>query len=321
MTLTRPPESRFEDVPGYPYDPAFVDVGGPEMAYVEAGDPDSEETFLCLHGEPTWGYLYRKMIPTLAEEGRVIVPDFVGFGRSDTYTDLDDYTFEMFYETLTTFIERLDLQNVTLVCQDWGGVIGLPVAVLEHPERVARLVPMNTGTPTGKRGMIDAWWGFRDYMLETEDPPVSTVIRAVGDFQWYHEQDEQPDPWLAPVEEGEAGLDLDPAVAAAYDAPFPTPESKAGARKWPSLVPTDTGMDGAEIGQRAVAALREWEKPSFVLFSDSDPVTRETRDAYRNLIPSADAQPDVWIEGAGHFLQEEAGEEVAEEIVGFVRRT
>jgi len=322
MALTSTPESRFADLPDYPYAPTYVDVGGPEMAYVDVASEDgSDETFLCLHGEPTWGFLYRKMIPALSEVGRVVVPDFVGFGRSDKYTTLEEYSFDLFYETLTAFIERLDLTNVTLVCQDWGGVIGLPVALLEHPKRFARLVPMNTGTPTGKRGMIDAWWGFREYMLHTEDPDISSVIEAVGDFEWYHECEEQPEPWTAPVENGEVGLDLPEDVQAAYDAPFHSPESKAGARRWPSLVPTDPDMAGAEIGQRAVAALQEWEEPAFVLFSDEDPITHATRDAYRSLIPSAEDQPDVWIEGVGHFLQEEAGEDVAERIVDFVGRT
>lgn len=166
------------------------------MAYIDVGDGD--ETFLCLHGEPTWGYLYRKLIPTLWERGRVVVPDFIGFGRSDKFTRLDDYTFEMHYDSISRFIESLDLSNVTLIAQDWGGALGLPVAVLEHPRRVARLVPMNTGISTGA-GMIDAWWGFRSYMAETDDPPVSVVVRALGDMAYFHELDEQPSPWVDPV--------------------------------------------------------------------------------------------------------------------------
>jgi haloalkane dehalogenase len=200
-------------------------------------------------------------------------------------------------------------------------VLGLPVAVLEHPERFARLVPMNTGVPSGDGGMIEAWWAFREYMAETDDPPVSTAISALGDAAHYHDLDEQPDPWVAPVERGEAGLDLDRDVAAAYDAPFHTPEAKAGARMWPSLVPTDPEMGGADIGQEAIEALAAWEKPAFVLFGDEDPITGPGRDGLRELIPTATEQPDVWVDGAGHFLQEEAGEAVAAEIVGFVDRT
>jgi len=319
MALISTPEERFNQTPGFEYQPQYVTVGEPEMAYIDVGG--GEETFLCLHGEPTWGYLYRKMIPILSDRGRVVVPDFIGFGRSDKFTRPDDYTFGMHYDSLSTFVEALDLSGVTLVGQDWGGVLGLPVAVLDHPARFARLVPMNTGVPTGQGSMIDAWWAFREYMAGTADPSISTVVRALGDMMSFHERAEQPEPWVAPIERGQAGLDLAPGVAAAYDAPFHTPDSKAGARQWPSLVSTDPAMEGAKIGMRAVEALGEWEKPAFVLYSDRDPITHGARDSLRELIPSAGAQPDIWIEGAGHFLQEEAGEAVAEAIVEFVDRT
>jgi pimeloyl-ACP methyl ester carboxylesterase len=147
------------------------------------------------------------------------------------------------------------LSDVTLVGQDWGGVLGFPVAVLDHPDRFARLVPMNTGVPTGQGEMIDAWWMFREYMVERPDPSISTVVRALGDMANFHERAEQPEPWVAPVERGGAGLDLSPEVAAAYDAPFHTPEAKAGARQWPSLVPTDSDMEGADIGMQTIEAL------------------------------------------------------------------
>jgi haloalkane dehalogenase len=180
---------------------------------------------------------------------------------------------------------------------------------------------MNTGVPTGRGEMIDAWWMFREYIAGTTDPSISTVVRALGDMAAFHERAEQPEPWVTPVEQGEAGLDLSPEVMAAYDAPFHTPEAKAGARQWSSLVPTDPDMEGADVGMQTVEALGDWEKPAFVLYSDRDPITHGARDGLRELIPSAGAQPDVWIEGAGHFLQEEAGERVAEEIVAFVDRT
>ena len=319
MALISTPEERFGDLPGYDYEPRYVSVGEPEMAYVDVGE--GEETFLCLHGEPTWGYLYRKMVPVLRDRGRVVVPDFVGFGRSEKYTGPDEYTFGMHYDALSAFVAELDLEGVTLVCHDWGGVLGLPVATLEHPGRFTRLVLMNTGTSSGDADMIEAWWAFREYIAETDDPSISTVVSALGDMAHYAGLDEQPDPWLAPVESGEAGLDLAPGVAAAYDAPFHTPEAKTGAKRWPSLLPTDLDIDGAEVGRAAIEALAEWEKPAFALFSDSDPITRDARDAMYELIPTASEQPDFWIEGAGHFLQEEAGEAVGEEIVGFVDRT
>lgn len=319
MALISTPEGRFEQTPGYEHEPQYVAAGEPEMAYIDVGE--GEETFLCLHGEPTWGYLYRKMIPILRDRSRVVVPDFVGFGRSEKYTRRDAYTFGMHYDSLSTFVEALDLSGVTLVGQDWGGVLGLPVAVLDHPARFARLVPMNTGVPTGKGSMIDAWWGFREYMPGTADPSISTVVRALGDMASFHERSEQPEPWVEPVERGEAGLDLAPGVAVAYDAPFHTPDSKAGAKRWPSLVPTGPDIEEAKVGTRAVEALGEWEKPAFVLYSDRDPITHGSRASLRELIPSAGAQPDIWIEGAGHFLQEEAGEAVEEAIVKFVDRT
>lgn len=157
-------------------------------------------------------------------------------------------------------------------------------------------------------------------MAETTDPPISTVVRALGDMASFHELESQPEPWLAPIKRGEAGLDLAPAVAAAYDVPLHTAETKAGARRWPSLVPTDPDMDGASVGTRTLEALGEWENPAFVLYSDHDPITHGARESLRELIPSADAQPAIWIEGAGHFLQEEAGQIVAEAIVAFVNR-
>jgi haloalkane dehalogenase len=318
MELLATPEDRFDELPNFPYEPQYVDVGGPRMAYVEAGA--GEETFLCLHGEPTWSFLYRDVIPPLAEAGRVVAPDLVGFGRSDKYDDRDAYTFTNHYEWLTTFVERLDLRNVTLVCHDWGGVLGLPAAVLEFPERISRLVPMNTGLPVAAE-MIDAWWAFRDYMWETRDPPISTVVSALGDMASYHDLDEQPTPWTAPVESGDAGLPLDDAVARAYDAPFQTADSKAGARAFPSLVPTDAEMEGVDVGRAAIAALSEWEKPTFVLYGDDDPITGVARDALRNRIPGADAGPDVWVEGAGHFLQEQRGAEIGRRIAAFARDT
>ena len=299
MGLVSTPPERFEDIEDYPTDPEFVDVGGPEMAYVDVAgenENDGEETFLCLHGEPTWGYLYRKVIPTLAEEGRVVVPDFVGFGRSDKYTERTEYTFEMHYDSLVAFIEALDLDDITLVCQDWGGILGLPVAA-NHPERFARLVPMNTGVPSGRQEMPEAWEDFREFVERVDQLPIGMLIQNA------------------------TASELTDETLAAYEAPFPEEAYKAGAREWPDMVPRQGGGDGAEITRAAAERLSDWEKPAFVLFSDSDPITRGNRDPLRELLPTASEQPDVWVEGAMHFLQEDAGEEIAEQIVEFVRRT
>ena len=300
MALRSTPESAFDEIPDYDYEPRYVTIdapGDPEMAYIDTDpDGDSEETFLCLHGEPTWGFLYRKMVPTLAERGRVVVPDAIGFGRSDKYTTREEYDYDLHYDATEQFIEELDLENVTLICQDWGGIIGLPVAV-NNEERFARLVPMNTDCPTGEAEMADAWYDFRDFVERADELPIAMLI------------------------DNAAATDLSDQVLAAYEAPFPEEELKAGAREWPDMVPRADGGDGAEITSAAREKLAEWEKPAFVLFADSDPITKGGRDPLRELIPTASEQPDIWVEGAMHFLQEDAGEEIAEEVVDFVDRT
>src|SRR6056297_897639 len=221
MGLVRTPDEQFEDLPGYQYDANYVDVGGPEMAYVdEPGDGD--ETFLCLHGEPTWSYLYRKMIPTLSEVGRVIAPDLIGFGRSDKWDDQSEYTYDAMYDTVERFVTELDLQEVTLVCQDWGGLLGLPVAA-NNPERFARLVPMNTGLPDGTQTMPDVWHQFKDMTKNAPELDVGQLV-AAGCLN-----------------------DLDDGVKAAYAAPFPDETHVAGARILPSRVPIEPDMAGAEV--------------------------------------------------------------------------
>jgi len=300
MALRSTPESAFAAVPDYDYEPRAVTVdapGDPEMAYVDtAPDGDAAETFLCLHGEPTWGFLYRKMIPTLAERGRVVVPDFLGFGRSDKYTTREEYDYRLHYDALVDFVETLDLTDVTLIGQDWGGILGLPVAV-NHPERFARLVPMNTDCPTGEAEMAEEWYEFRDFVERVDELPIAMLI------------------------DNATATELSDEVLGAYEAPFPEEELKAGAREWPDMVPRADGGDGAEITSAAREKLGEWDKPAFVLFGDADPITRGARDPLRELIPTASEQPDVWIEGAMHFLQEDAGAEIAREIVAFVDRT
>lgn len=312
VSLNRAPAERFEDLPGYDYEANYVDVGedpppddrtasrsddedGPEMAYVDVTG-DGDETFLCLHGEPTWSYLYRTMIPTLSEAGRVVAPDMIGFGRSDKWPEQDDYTYGAMYDTVVRFVERLDLRNVTLICQDWGGLLGLPMAA-NNPDRFARLVPMNTGLMDGNQSMPDIWHEFKHMAAEDPDFDVGQLV------------------------EGGCLTDLSEAVVEAYRAPFPSEDHMAGARILPSRVPVAPDMEGAEIIGDATEALTDWEKPVFVLFSDSDPITHGSRDFLRDLFPTATDQPDVWIEGGAHFLQEDRGEEIAEEVVDFVERT
>ncbi|WP_076608596.1 haloalkane dehalogenase [Natronorubrum thiooxidans] len=291
-------EERFEELPEFDYGHDYVDVGDVRMAYIEAGPSAdvADETFLCLHGEPTWSYLYRKMIPTLAERGRVVAPDFIGFGRSDKYEDRDAYSVEMHYETLRTFVTELDLTNVTLVCQDWGGLLGLALAI-EQPERFARLVPMNTVLPDGTQEMPEIWHRFAETVATADELDVGRIVQN-GCYN-----------------------DLPADVLEAYRAPFSDERSLAGVRTFPGLVPQLPEDAGADRFAEARERLADWEKPAFVLFARNDPIMSGFRDPMRELIPTASDQPDVWIDEAAHFLQEDAGEEIAEHIVAFVDRT
>lgn len=291
------PESRFEDVPDYDYDVERIAVtdDGAEMAYVDVPGNGSE-TFLLLHGEPTWGFLYRDLIPPLSEYGRVVVPDALGCGRSDKYLETDAYSFDLHYRSFERFLTGLDLDDVTLVCHDWGGILGLALAG-HHPDRFARIVPMNTGLPDGTQEMSEDWQKFASFVKRVDELPIGMLIQNA------------------------TATDLSDDILAAYEAPFPTEESKANARIWPHLIPQSPDDPGADTMQAAKERLAEWDKPAFVLFSDADPITGDSRDPIRELIPTATDQPDVWIEDAMHFLQEDAGKRVAEEIAEFVERT
>ena len=292
----RTPDARFEDLPDFPYEPHYVSVGDDlRMHYVDEG---SGAPILCLHGAPTWAYLYRHMIPPLSEEHRVVVPDFVGFGRSDKFTDVADYSFEMHHATLGDFIEALDLTNVTLVVQDWGGLLGLTYAA-RQPERVARLVILNTFLPTGEEGKSRAFLAWRRFVENAPDLPIGTVVRR-----------------------GLAEPDrLSEAEEAAYDAPFPILESKAGAVAWPLMVPMEPDDPVASVMRETRARLAEWTKPAFELFAPGDPILGGAQGVFRSLIPAAGEQPDVTIDDAGHFLQEEQGPEIARHTLAFIDRT
>jgi len=298
MALVQTPPERFEGVPEYDYPHERVPVrsDGAAMSYVDV-DRTAGETFLLLHGEPSWGFLYRKLIPTLADHGRVVVPDMLGLGRSDKYTDPDAYSFDLHYESFERLLfEELDLTDITLVCQDWGGILGLALAG-HHPERFARLVPMNTGVPDGTQRMSEEWHAFAEFVESVEELPIGSLIQNA------------------------TATALPEAVIDAYEAPFHTEAAKACARALPRLVPTSPDDEGAETMRRAKERLGQWEKPAFVLFSDSDPITRDARDPLRALLPTASDQPDVWVEDAMHFLQEDAGQEIAGQVIAFVERT
>ncbi|MBI5667593.1 MAG: haloalkane dehalogenase [Chloroflexi bacterium] len=296
MPILRTPDDRFQDLPDFPYAPHYVDLNGLRVHYIAEGVDDP---ILCLHGEPTWSFLYRKLIPPLAARGRVIAPDLIGFGRSDKFSEIEEYSYAMHREVLVGFITALDLHHITLVCQDWGGILGLSIAT-EMPQRFARLVIMNTGLPTGDgqptAGFMQ-WRAFAERMGRAIEPGRLVAISAAN-----------PDA-------------ITPAIIAAYDAPFPDESYRAGVAAFPLLVPVKADDPGAADQRRTREALKRWEKPALVLFSDSDPVTAGGDRFFRRLIPTANHQPHTVITGAGHFLQEEKGAEIATQIVDFLGRT
>jgi len=294
METIRTPDNRFDHLPDFPFAPNYLEVNGLRLHYLDEGEG---EVILCLHGEPSWSYLYRKMIPPLAAQHRVIAPDLVGFGRSDKLTDPADYSFHMHRDVLVGFIETLDLQGITAVVQDWGGLLGLTIAT-ELPERFARLVIMNTGLPTGMFPMPEAFmqWRAASERFGTK-LPVGRIIQNATVTQLSQE------------------------VVAAYEAPFPDERYKAGAAVFPLLVPITPQDPGAAEMSRAQRQLTRWTKPALVMFSDGDPITRGGDALFRRAIPGAKDQPEITIEGAGHFLQEDKGEEIAGHILEFMART
>jgi haloalkane dehalogenase len=289
MSVYRTPDERFGGLPGYPFRPHYTEWDGLRMHYLDEGTGDP---VLCLHGEPTWSFLYRRMVPPLAAVARVVCPDYLGFGRSDKPVDRDWYTFDRHYGSILGLVEELDLWRLTIVVQDWGGPIGLRVAV-EHPERVERLVILNTGVGGG-RAPNEVWLRFRE------------VVRAAGgDFQ------------AGRLIRRACVRGLADELADAYDAPFPTPESKAGPLTFPEQVPTEPDHPNTAPLLRIRDALSAWTKPVLVLFGDSDPIfPPAVAERIADLIPGA--LPAETVTNAGHFVQEDAGEEVAARIVRFL---
>ena len=301
MDAVRTADERFDDLPGYPFSPHYVDVpdgegGSLRVHYVDEGPPDAQPVLL-LHGEPSWSFLYRKMIPIITDAGlRAVAPDLVGFGRSDKPAKRSDYTYARHVDWMRSAVEELDLTGMTLVGQDWGGLIGLRL-VAEHEERFARVVAANTFLPTGDRHPGDAFLAWQKFSQETETFPVGRIVN------------------------GGCTTDLPPEVVAAYDAPFPDETYKEGARQFPMLVPTAPDDPASERNRQAWDVLRRWGKPFLTAFSDSDPITAGADRVLQSDIPGASGRPHTSIQGAGHFLQEDRGEDLARVIVDFVGST
>jgi haloalkane dehalogenase len=301
VKLLRTPDERFEGLPGWDYASRYVEVPGPDefgvrVHYVDEG-PSTGDPVLLLHGEPSWAYLYRKMIPALTGAGlRAIAVDLVGFGRSDKPAQRSDYTYERHVDWMHAVIDRLDLRDVTLFCQDWGGLIGLRL-VGEDPDRFARVVAANTFMPTGDQPLGDAFFAWRK---ASQEMPVLEVGRAV---------------------QAGCASSLPPEVVAAYDAPFPDESFKAGARQFPMLVPATPDDSAAPANRAAWEVLGRFEKPFLTIFGAKDPITLGAERFLQALIPGAAGQDHVILDGAGHFLQEDEGETVAQLVVDFVAKS
>ena len=298
MELLRTPDDRFDGLPDWPYEPHYVYVGasgtgrevgdGVRMAYVDEG---SGPAVLLLHGEPSWSYLYRSMIGPLVAAGfRVVAPDLVGFGRSDKPAELSDHTYARHVAwTSELVLAVLGLEDVTLFCQDWGGLIGLRI-VAANPDRFARVVASNTGLPDGEHTLGPAWWAFHDFVVKTEDLPVGFLVK------------------------GGCARPLSDAEVAAYEAPFPDPSYKAGPRAMPGLIPQTPDDVETPKQQEAWEVMRRFDKPFLCAFADSDPITKGSDAVLLKNIPGTRGLAHPTIENAAHFLQEDAGPRLAEVV-------
>ena len=300
MEVLRTPDSRFENLPGWSYAPHYADITDAatgqtlRMAYVDEGPRDGA-TVLLLHGEPSWSYLYRHMIPTLVASGRrVLAPDLIGFGRSDKPADRNDYTYERHVAWLRQWFTDLGLQDVTLFCQDWGGLLGLRL-VAAFPERFAGVIVANTGLPIGT-GFSEAFAQWVAFSQSTPDLPIGQIV------------------------DGGTARSLSADEVAAYDAPFPDASYKAGACQFPTLVPITPGHGSVEENKAAWAVLTQFGKPFVTAFSDADPITAGGDAVFQKLVPGAKDQPHVTLTGA-HFLQEDCPDDIVAVIEGVVART
>ena len=302
MKALRTPDERFVDLPDYPFAPNYVDIDDGEggtlrVHYVDEGPRDAAPVLL-LHGEPSWSFLYRHMIPPLVAAGhRVVAPDLVGFGRSDKPTERSDYTYARHVEWMSQVVfDRLELADITFFGQDWGGLIGLRL-VAARPDRFARVVIGNTGLPDGSMRPSSAFLDWQRFSQEAEVFPIGLIVN------------------------GATTTKLTPEVVAGYDAPFPDDTYLAGARIFPTLVPTSPEDPAAPDNRAAWAVLEQFDKPFLCAYSDEDPITKGGDRPFRERVPGAQGQPHTTVEGGGHFLQEDRGPELAAIIDEFIRTT
>jgi len=294
MDLLRTPDERFENLPDFPYKPHYIEIDGIRIHYVDEGPKDAE-VVLLMHGEPSWSFLYRHMIPILVEAAlRIIAPDLVGFGRSDKPSKQEDHTYAKHVKWMSTLVEQLDLQKINLFCQDWGSLIGLRVA-LENQDRFSRIVLSNGGLPTGEQGMTDAFLTWRKFSRESPRFDIGFLIQ------------------------GATTTKLTEEIIKGYDAPFPDDTYKAGARILPSLVPISIEDPEHDANKKAFEQLGKWKKPFLTAFSDSDPVTRGGDKPLQRYIPGAQGQKHTTIKNTGYFVQEDKGPELAKLIIEFIK--
>jgi len=294
VKILRTPDSRFANLPDFPYPPRYVEHDGLRIHYVDDGDPAGEPVLL-MHGEPTWSYLYRHMMPPITAAGlRVVAPDLVGFGRSDKPTRQGDLSYAAHVGWMRGFIDALDLRGITLVCQDWGSLIGLRLAA-EQPDRYARIVLANGGLPTGDQQVPKAFRYWRAFARWSPWFPVGRIVQS-GTIR-----------------------KLSPGEIRAYDAPFPSARYKAAARAFPLLVPASPDDPAREANIAAWNVFERWDKPFLTAFSNRDPITRGGDRIWQSRVPGCAGQARTTLKNGGHFLQEDLGPEFARVVVDFVR--